>query len=327
MFLDPMIQAVHDAMRLCETVRQKSFTGIDKMGAKKEVEPVTIADYGSQAILCRAVQAHYPDDAAFAEESGAQFLELVSDEQRAYITGLVGTILGVTVTEQEIIDWLDYGKGRTNVRHWLFDPIDGTRGFVAGRHYAVGVALIEGATLTGSIIGCPGYGTSIVPHYADDGAIFYAWEGKAYRMTTTGENAEQIHSSHRTDPSSVVLLQSVERAHGDKSRKSQSYLQAGYGESQLHELDSMEKYALVASGAADVVLHIPNKPSTFNTWDHAPGQALLEAAGGRVSNLDGTPLDMTQGAVIPNCQGLVITNGVLHDRFVEAVQKVMKEAN
>ena len=47
----------------------------------------------------------------------------------------------------------------------------------------------------------------------------------------------------------------------------------------------------------------------------------------RRTYLDGTPLDMTQGAVIPNCQGLVITNGVLHDRFVEAVQKVMKEAN
>lgn len=87
----------------------------------------------------------------------------------------------------------------------------------------------------------------------------------------------------------------------------------------------MEKYALVASGAVDVILHIPNKPSTFNTWDHAPGQLLVETAGGRVTNLDGSPLDMTQGAVIPNCKGLIISNGAVHDRFVEAVQKVMNE--
>ena len=68
MTLEPMIQAVRDAMRLTESVRQQAFEGlgIDKMGAKKEIEPVTIADYGSQAILCRAVQAHYPEDAVFA---------------------------------------------------------------------------------------------------------------------------------------------------------------------------------------------------------------------------------------------------------------------
>src|SRR6187402_3387774 len=91
MFLDPMIQAVQTAMRLTESVRREAFEdlGIDKMGAKKELEPVTIADYGSQAILCRAVQAHYPDDAVFAEESGEQFKLLVSAEQQASIAGLV----------------------------------------------------------------------------------------------------------------------------------------------------------------------------------------------------------------------------------------------
>ena len=329
MYLDAMIQAVQDEMRLTESVRREAFEGlgIDKMGAKKEIEPVTIADYGSQAILCRAVQAHYPDDAVFAEESGEQFQLLVAADQQAYITQLVSTALGVTVTVQQIIEWLDYGKGRTAPRHWLFDPIDGTRGFVAGRHYAVGIALIEGKNVTGSIIGCPGYGTSVIEPYADNGAIFYAWEGKAYRVPTNGGIPEQVHVSSRTDPAEVVLLQSVERAHGDKSRKAQSYLHAGYANSHLHELDSMEKYALVASGGADVVLHIPNKPSTFNTWDHAPGQALLEAAGGRVTNLDGAALDMTHGAAIPDCKGLIISNGALHEKFVAAVQKAMEEAN
>src|SRR5688572_18044786 len=99
MYLNPMIQAVQDAMRLTESVRQKAqeSLGIDKMGAKKEIEPVTIADYGSQAILCRAVQAHYPDDAVFAEESGEQFQLLVTAEQQAYITQLVSAALDVAV--------------------------------------------------------------------------------------------------------------------------------------------------------------------------------------------------------------------------------------
>lgn len=325
MFLDPMIQAVRDAMRLCESVRRQAFVGLDKMGAKKEIEPVTIADYGSQAILCRAVQQHYPDDGVFAEESGEQFQLLVSAEQQAYITGLVSQALGVIVTTEDIITWLDYGKGRTAARHWVFDPIDGTRGFVAGRHYAVGVALVQNKDVIGSIIGCPGYGLDVIPHYADGGAIFYAWDGMAYRMPPQGGMPEAVHVSSHTDPSEVVLMQSVERAHGDKSRKAQSYLNAGYAESKLYELDSMEKYALVASGAADVILHIPNKPSVFNTWDHAPGQLLVEAAGGRVTNLDGSRLDMTQGGVIPDCKGLIISNGVLHETFIAAVAKVMAE--
>ena len=77
-------KAVRQAAQLCRLV-QENYLVAETKTAGDHSEPVTIADYGSQAIICRTLQRRYPGDAVVAEESGAQFMQLVAAEQRAQV--------------------------------------------------------------------------------------------------------------------------------------------------------------------------------------------------------------------------------------------------
>src|SRR5690606_35948140 len=128
---------------------------------KNDTEPVTIADYGSQAIIGRALAEYFPDDAVVSEEAGSQFLELTSDRQKAEIINLLTTILDVNVTQDDIVKWLDQGTDGKSTRTWVIDPIDGTKGFLAMRHYAIGIGILEDKQPVGAIIVAPGYGDGV----------------------------------------------------------------------------------------------------------------------------------------------------------------------
>ena len=54
-------------------------------------------------------------------------------------------------------------------------------------------------------------------------------------------------------------------------------------------------------------------------WDHAAGALIIEQAGGRVTDIDGNPLDFTQGRELKNNHGIVATNGPIHDAVLAAV--------
>lgn len=57
-----------------------------------------------------------------------------------------------------------------------------------------------------------------------------------------------------------------------------------------------------------------------NVWDHAPGVILLKEAGGRVTDGSGGELDFSLGNKLDNNEGLVATNGVMHDKVLEAIR-------
>ena len=57
-------------------------------------------------------------------------------------------------------------------------------------------------------------------------------------------------------------------------------------------LDSQAKYAVVARGDADIYMRLPTRPNyQEKIWDHAGGTLLVEEAGGRVTDINGKPLD------------------------------------
>ena len=115
------MESIRGAVRDCGKALPPS-AGSDYLIANTKVsgegkEPVTIADYGSQAIICRVLKAHYPEDGVVSEESGAQFLDLVSAEQRAQVLEILADVLGEPVSESEVVDWLDHGVGRRDAAH------------------------------------------------------------------------------------------------------------------------------------------------------------------------------------------------------------------
>ena len=58
-------------------------------------------------------------------------------------------------------------------------------------------------------------------------------------------------------------------------------------------------------------------------WDHAAGYRVILEAGGMVSDVNGKPLDFSLGRGLSENLGVVVTNGLEHQRIVEAVQSVL----
>ncbi len=316
--MQALLAAARQAATLCRLVQDQVLSANIKADGDHR-EPVTIADYGSQAILCRALQAHYPNDAVIAEESAAQFMQIVAPEQRKRILALLSQVLAQPISESELVAWLDFGRDRAAARAWVIDPIDGTKGFLARRHYAIACGLLLEGQVAEGIVAAPGCNNG-------EGALFYTRHGQTFRAPLEAGNGRRVTVSSRTEPDEMIAAQSFERAHASKSRMARARELAGLAEARLLELDSMEKYALVACGEADLYMRLPREGSRYahKIWDHVAGVALVQAAGGTVTDLDGSPLDFSQGATLPNA-GMIISNGQLHDRVVEAVGQVMAE--
>ncbi len=310
----PLFQAVRQAAVLCQQVQDHYLVSSDK----GEHDPVTIADYGAQAILSRTISQHFPDDSILAEEQGGQFMELVSEQQRKEVVRLIGDILGITVTQVDVVKWLDYGQNREASRMWVIDPIDGTKGYISMRNYAIAVGMMVDRKPVGGIIGAPAY-----PGGAQ---LFHAQSGVAYMQPLNGGEVKRIHTSTRTEASSLRALESVEKSHANHDRMQVVRETAGFGEAELIHIDSMEKYARIAAGDAELYLRLPRLGSTrpFMIWDHCAGTAIVEAAGGKVTDVDGSPLDYSTGKTLNN-QGIIVSNGAVHERVIAAVQKILKE--
>ncbi|GAB1419986.1 3'(2'),5'-bisphosphate nucleotidase [Anaerolineales bacterium] len=330
MALTPIIEAVQDAMRLCNEVQHHFLQANEKFTTdRKDPEPVTIADYGAQALIGYALSQHFPDDAVIAEENATAFQELITGDQQAHILNLLTHTLDRNVSFQDIITWLDYGQNKQARRTWVIDPIDGTKGFVEKRHYVVAVGLVVDGLIQEGVMGCPSYGLSPEGHIASpypQGAIFYTDGGRAYKRIIGEDKATLCHPSQRQDPNDYFIIESYEHQHASKSRMAQIRLEVGLGNARIEPYDSMEKYCLVACGDADLYMRIPHKGSTrrHKSWDHAAGVAIAQAAGATVTDLDGRPLDFSQGIYLPN-QGMIVSNGAFHQQLVQATSKILKE--
>lgn len=323
--IDPILVAVRQALTLCREVQHQTLRSLNKLSPdKNDTEPVTLADYGSQAILCRAIQEHFPEDAVLAEEAGSQFMELTNESLRAELLNLLTVILDENVTQDDVVKWLDHGVNREDAaRTWVIDPIDGTKGFINMRHYAVAVGIVEGGKPVGGIIGAPGYGDGVSGD-DDDGMIFYTKDGKVYQEPIETGVPQEISVSART--SGLKIVQSFEKKHASKSRMETVREKAEMADAEVRELDSMEKYALVANGDADVYMRLPNLDNKrpHLAWDHAAGVAIVQAAGGMATDVDGSPLDFSQGHIVPN-RGMLVSNGAVHEKLVAATMELLAE--
>jgi 3'(2'), 5'-bisphosphate nucleotidase len=312
--LQPIIEAVRQASNLCRQVQQIHVVHSEKPGR----EPVTIADYGSQAILCRAISKAFPDDAIVAEEQSDQFLNGVAAPQREQVVNLVSQILGEAVSEADLVKWLDYGRDRQNVRTWVIDPIDGTKGFLALRRYTIAVGMLENGQPVGSVMGCPGY-----PIDGKEGRIFYVSDGVAYMQGMDGGEAQRIHVSERNVPS-IRVAESVEAAHADHAFMARVYEIAGITDPAKENVDGQDKYGMVACGDADLYLRVsPDKNYAHKVWDHAAGVALVQAAGGKATDLDGSALDFSLGQTLEKNKYIIVSNGKIHDAILQALREAL----
>jgi 3'(2'), 5'-bisphosphate nucleotidase len=203
--------------------------------AKADDSPVTQADREAETLILSRLAALYPDVPAVAEEQSE-------------------------------------AEGRPEVaadRYWLIDPLDGTRGFVAGKEsFTVNIALIDAGRPVAGVVTAPA-----------NGVTWRSAPGGGAEMRRFGEPWRAIRVRNRPDDGIALLSHSV-------SDEEATRLAARYGCTRWQGTDSSLKFCLIAEGRFDAY------PRTGPTseWDTAAGQAVLEAAGGRVLAPDGQPL-------------------------------------
>jgi len=309
------IEAAIAAARLCQSVR----ADIPEAMAKSDKSPVTVADYGSQALICRALAAAFPGDPVVAEEDAAMLRQADLAAVLAKVTGYVQASVPEATPEQ-VTDWIDRGNGQVAARYWTLDPIDGTKGFLRQDQYAIALALVENGDLKLGLLGCPALQ---LEGMNEPGALFVAVRGAGtVLLPLAGGEPQPLRVASADDPSKLRFAESVESSHGDRSRQ-QAIAQAVGITAESVRVDSQAKYGIVAAGQAALYLRLPSPKSPDyreKIWDHAAGAIVVEEAGGRVTDMYGQPLDFSLGAKLANNQGIVASNGVIHEAVLAALQ-------
>ena len=125
--------------------------------SKADRSPVTVADFGSQALICRALAEAFPDDPLIAEEDSAELRRPETPGCSPRSSPCAGTPRpGPTSTQtRSAAGSTAAARRRYRDRFWTLDPIDGTKGFLRNEQYAVALALIAGGRVVVAALACP----------------------------------------------------------------------------------------------------------------------------------------------------------------------------
>ena len=312
------ILSVEKACGLCKSV-QSSLVSEETM-EKKDRSPVTVADFGAQAIVIHELKKAFPDDPIVAEEDakelticgGDPLLKSIVKHLELHLPGL---------SEEEIITTINQGghEGGNQGRFWTLDPIDGTKGFLRKEQYAVALALIENGEVVLGVLGCPNLSIG-----KSSGAIFYAAKGQgAYIKPIDEDEKSNIMVSNIDSVDEANFCESVESSHSshDDSAKIAELLKVT---KEPVRIDSQCKYGVLARGEASIYLRLPtSKDYEEKIWDHAAGYIVVKEAGGEVTDCNGNSLDFSLGRTLKNNTGIVGTNGRIHEEVISAVKQVI----
>ena len=317
------VAAVERASRLCVSVQQSLVS--EESLAKKDKSPVTVADFGAQAVVAHALRQVFPDDPMVGEEDARALRE---PDNVALKDRVVEGVASVTpgLDAATVLDLIDHGtyEGGATGRHWTLDPIDGTKGFLRGDQYAVALALIDQGEVVLGVLGCPNLLVDSADEEGPRGCLFFAEKGQGAFMRRLGDGVESpVSVSDVMDVSKARFCESVEAAHSSQDDTARvaarlQILQPPF------RIDSQCKYAAVARGDASIYMRLPTrKDYEEKIWDHAAGMAVVQEAGGRVTDVAGRDLDFSLGRTLRSNQGVVVTNGHIHDQVIEAVREVL----
>ena len=312
------IQAVSRAAALCAQVRAE-MVGAQSL-QKDDKSPVTVADFGSQALVCRSLSTALPGDAIVAEEDAADLQKPENAERLAQIVDYVNRF-EASSTAASVCEWIDAGKGSIAERYWTLDPIDGTKGFLRNDQYAVALALVEDGDVKVAALACPALPVARNGS-TQTGVLFVAVRGAGAFMAPLGDNNfAPIRVAHDVNGAASRFVESVESGHGDQSLQEAIARAAGITQPSLR-MDSQAKYGAVARGDAVLYLRLPSPKSPDyreKIWDHAAGALVVEEAGGRVTDMNGQALDFASDRKMSNNRGVVVSSGPLHAAVLEAL--------
>ncbi|HXU81403.1 MAG TPA: 3'(2'),5'-bisphosphate nucleotidase CysQ [Polyangia bacterium] len=195
----------------------------------------------------------------------------------------------------------DDGSRLQASRVWMVDPIDGTRDFIRGENgYAVMIGLcIDGRPRVGVVSQPP------------TGITWAGSVGETCWKELPDGSRTGLRPSERKEPPGIRLVASKShRTHDiDLFRKALGI------DDEINVGGVGLKVALVAEGSRDLYVY---PGSRTKLWDACAPDAIIAAAGGRLSDTYGDTLVYDQPDLY-NRRGLIASNGRLHDLVVGTI--------
>lgn len=281
-----------------------------------------------------------------AEEDAATLRTPAGAGMAARVAALVNHAIGAAspgsppLSVAAVLDLIDTGDslGGAAGMHWVLDPIDGTKGFVGGRQYAVCLGLLDGGAAVLGVLGCPNLPASTRlaaidgeagpagKKRGDVGVLFWAAAG-------AGSFAEPLHNDQAASPAArlgvgdpppgtpgVRFMESYEARHSDFELAAGLARALGVASPALR-LDSQAKYGALARGDAAINLRFPPSAYREKIWDHVAGAVVAAEAGAVVSDAGGAPLDFSRGRWLDLDRGIVTAPPALHAALLAALKE------
>lgn len=185
------------------------------------------------------------------------------------------------------------GGGSKNVDDfWTIDPVDGTRSFSRGvPGWCVLLSHYKNGQFRIGVCYFPVFKQLL---YAERGGGAFMNKKQVYvSKVSTLSKAYTAFGNPRYIENKKVINQLVEKSASVRS------WEATYSQ------------FLIAQGKCDALIE-----GYGQTWDVAPFVSIIEEAGGKITKLDGTPVDLKS-------RGCISTNGVLHDEVVKLYKSTL----
>jgi myo-inositol-1(or 4)-monophosphatase len=178
-------------------------------------------------------------------------------------------------------------------RVWVVDPLDGTKEFIQKiPEFAVSIALVEE--------GVPILGVAYNPL----GKLYWAVRGQGAWC-----EGQRLHVSPTARLAEATILSS-------RSETKRGEWNVFTGAFRMRPTGGIAyKLSLIATGAADASFTLAPK----HEWDICAGVLLVEEAGGKVSNLDGSPVIFNQPKTL--LPGLIASNTALYGQLLQLIAK------
>ncbi|KAI3732077.1 hypothetical protein L1987_63274 [Smallanthus sonchifolius] len=339
------VDAVERACRLCVDVKRSLFTSDGRILEKNDQSPVTIADFGVQALISLELGKLFPSIPLVAEEDSA-FLQSnnLVDSVVNVVTDKTNS-QGKALTQADVLGAIDRrGEfGPEPATYWVLDPIDGTRGFVKGSEalYVVGLALVVEGQIVLGVMGCPNWRgdkpASKGPEYENEsGIIMVAHVG----CGTWAKGLPDLQN--RSVNWSRCLVDGYTLVHKGRYCISESQtweslpLSSSFGSTTNVDnvgdeevvllptcCGSLCKYLMVASGRASVFIQRARAERVIKVWDHAVGVICVQEAGGKVTDWNGDQLNLAadegeRKALFPP-GGILVSNNSLHQEILQII--------
>lgn len=227
------------------------------------------------------------------------------EASRIITEGLAEAFPNDGILSEEEVD--DPGTRLGSSRVWIIDPIDGTAGFIKkDGDFCVQIGLAEK--------GVPVLGVVLLPAR---NALYYAAKGSGSYLVENDGTPVRMQVSGETDFSAMNLA--VSRNH--RSKNMQRIVRNFRFRKEVQRGSVGLKVGLITERICDLYVHL--SPRT-KYWDTCGPQAILEEAGGTMTDIFGQPLRYNLGDV-QNHNGIFASNGIVHDEAVKKLRPILAD--